>query len=638
MPSRRPFLTLLVIALSASRILAQAPKAEVGPAGVAAKAWVIADGKTGKVLWGFHEAEPRAIASTTKIMTAFLALQLAEKNPAVLDEKITFSERAASIRGSSSKLRAGESLPVRELMYGMLLPSGNDAAVAMAEHFGPRFPVGAAGEDDAVKRFVAEMNRRAKSMNLAETTFRDPNGLARNMSSARDLATLTSLALKNQPFREYVKARTHEYEVTGPDGAKRRLSWKNTNQLLGTEGYDGVKTGTTNAAGSCLVASGRKGKDHLIVVVLGSTASDGRYEDARKLFRWAWEQPKFIRLAEVGRGFVLGSSSVPFTPWGLNYGHDGLIEDFWEAKWPTVVKDFQNMKVVGANVVRIHLQFGKFMDTADKPNEKSLAQLGRLLKLAEETGLYLDLTGLACYRKADVPSWYDKLTEEERWSAQAHFWSAIAIRCSGSPAVFCYDLMNEPFVPGQPRKPGDWYSGKPLGEFDFVQFIALDPRKRPREEIAHLWIKGLVAAIHKHDQRQLITVGLLPWSRQWGFLSGFAPQTIAPELDFISVHIYPETQKVNEALTCPKHFAVGKPVVIEETFPLACSADEVEDFLKQSRGTACGWMGHYDGMTIEQLDALRKSKTITLPQVFYLGWLELFRRLRPEMLQQPSSR
>jgi D-alanyl-D-alanine carboxypeptidase (penicillin-binding protein 5/6) len=96
--------------------------------------------------------------------------------------------------------------------------------------------------------------------------------------------------MKNQQFRDYVKTRSHEYEVAGPNGEKRKLNWKNTNQLLGTEGYDGVKTGTTNAAGACLVASGRHDADHLIVVVLGSTAGNGRYEDARKLFRWAWEQ------------------------------------------------------------------------------------------------------------------------------------------------------------------------------------------------------------------------------------------------------------------------------------------------------------------------------------------------------------
>ncbi len=184
--------------------------------------------------------------------------------------------------------------------------------------------------------------------------------------------------------------------------------------------------------------------------------------------------------------------------------------------------------------------------------------------------------------------------------------------------------MNEPFVPGQPRKSGDWYSGKPIGEFDYVQFITLDPRQRPREEIARLWTKSLVAAIHEHDRRHLITVGMLPWTPRWGFLSRVRPKMIAPELDFISVHIYPEKDKGDEALACLKHFAVGKPVVIEETFPLACSAQNWKTSSNSRRGTACGWMGHYDGMTVEQLNALQKSKTITLPQAFYLSWLELF--------------
>ena len=285
------FVAVLCLALGAAPALAQPPKPDPGPAGVAAKAWAVANGKTGKVLWGFHEAEPRDIASTTKIMTALIALQLAEKNPKLLDEEIVFSARAAGTTGSSSRLRAGERLPLRELRCGMLLPSGNDAAVAVAEHFGPQFPASATpAEEDAVKRFVAEMNRRAKSLNLAETAYRDPNGLAGNKSSARDLATLTAQALKNQQFRDYVKTRSHEYDVTGPGGAKRHVTWKNTNQLLGAEGYDGVKTGTTRAAGACLVASARRGTDHLIVVVLGSTAGEGRYNDARKLFAWAWPQ------------------------------------------------------------------------------------------------------------------------------------------------------------------------------------------------------------------------------------------------------------------------------------------------------------------------------------------------------------
>jgi hypothetical protein len=91
------------------------------------------------------------------------------------------------------------------------------------------------------------------------------------------------------------------------------------------------------------------------------------------------------------------------------------------------------MKRFGANVVRVHLQFAKFMSAADAPNQDSLDQLRRLLDLAERTGLYLDLTGLGCYHKADTPKWYDDMDEAARWKAQAHFWSAVAKTCRDSP-------------------------------------------------------------------------------------------------------------------------------------------------------------------------------------------------------------
>ncbi|HEY2787382.1 MAG TPA: serine hydrolase [Fimbriiglobus sp.] len=267
-----------------------------GPPLVTAKAWAVADGKTGKVLWGLQEGESRPMASTTKIMTAMIILKLAEEDEKVLDEVVVFSERAANTRGSSCKLRVGERLSVRELLFGMLLPSGNDAAVAFAEHFGPRFPAGDKTEDDPVKRFVTEMNRRAASLKLKEMTFVDPNGLGKNLASARDLAALTWTAQKMERFRDYTGTRRHTAEVKGQDGTTRRVTWETTNKLLSMEGYDGVKTGTTTPAGSCLVASGTHGMDRLIVVVLGSTSNDGRYVDARNLFRWAWRK----RTAEGG--------------------------------------------------------------------------------------------------------------------------------------------------------------------------------------------------------------------------------------------------------------------------------------------------------------------------------------------------
>ena len=109
-----------------------------GPPFVTARTWAIADGKTGEVLWGHDEAKPVDIASTTKIATALVITRLAAKDPAVLNETVTFSERADQTTGSTSGVRAGERLSVRELLYGLLLPSGNDAAVAFAEHFGGR--------------------------------------------------------------------------------------------------------------------------------------------------------------------------------------------------------------------------------------------------------------------------------------------------------------------------------------------------------------------------------------------------------------------------------------------------------------------------------------------------------------------
>ncbi|HEV3386466.1 MAG TPA: serine hydrolase, partial [Gemmata sp.] len=216
-----PFITLLAILTPAyaQPEKAPAPKAPAdplnGPPFVSAKAWAVLDGKTGKVLWGGNETEARSMASTSKIMTAWVILGLAGKDPKVLDEVVTYSERAAKTIGSSAKLLAGEKVPVKDLLYGLLLPSGNDAAVAFAEHFGPR--LGEATDGDGLQRFVAELNGRAKTLGLKEMAFKDPNGLSPgNVASARDLAMLTWKAMKDERFRAYVATRRHECEVVEP--------------------------------------------------------------------------------------------------------------------------------------------------------------------------------------------------------------------------------------------------------------------------------------------------------------------------------------------------------------------------------------------------------------------------------------
>ncbi len=330
----------------------------------------------------------------------------------------------------------------------------------------------------------------------------------------------------------------------------------------------------------------------------------------------------WVQVAADNRSFIGGESGRKFVPWGFNYDHDGtgrLIEDYWDTEWPTIVEDFREMKEFGATVVRIHLQFGKFMRGPDEPNQKSLRQLTRLVSLAEEVGLYLDLTGLGCYHKQDVPPWYDKLEEQERWATQAVFWEAVAMTCANSPAIFCYDLMNEPVVGGA-KKRDDWLGGA-FGDKHFVQFIVLETKERPRHEIARRWTSQLIAAIRKHDKRHLITVGLVDWSLDRpGLTSGFIPEKIAEQLDFIAMHIYPEKGKIDEALETVKGFAaVGKPVVIEETFPLKCSQDEMKQFIDRSQSFASGWISFYWGKTPEEC---RTGGTIG--EAITADWLEWF--------------
>jgi hypothetical protein len=227
----------------------------------------------------------------------------------------------------------------------------------------------------------------------------------------------------------------------------------------------------------------------------------------------AGEMP-WIAVAQNRKGFVLEPTGKPFVPWGFNYDHDSqgrLIEDYWDDEWSTVEKHLRQMKKLGANTIRIHLQLGKFMEAPDKANEKALGRLAKLLRLAEKERLYLDLTGLGCYHKADVPAWYDMLSEKDRWNVQARFWKAVAGRSKDSPAVFCWDLMNEPVVAGGKRKDGDWLAG-PFAGKHFVQFINLDQQDRPRPDIARAWVRHLSTAIREKDRRHLITVGLVDWS------------------------------------------------------------------------------------------------------------------------------
>lgn len=358
-----------------------------------------------------------------------------------------------------------------------------------------------------------------------------------------------------------------------------------------------------------------------IIVLVGTTGVGHLVRSqepvARKLDR--------IRPSEDKTHFVREGTHERVVIWGFNYDHDDagrLLEDYWAGEWATVAEDFREMKALGANVVRVHLQVGRFMKAADRPDEENLARLARLIRLAEETGLYLDVTGLGCYHKQDVPAWYDALEESARWDVQARFWKAVAGVGKGSPAIFCYDLMNEPILAGDKK---EWLPGPPLGGKYFVQRIATEARGRTNQEVARAWVERLTTAIRSVDDRAMITVGVIPWAQVF---KGARPLFYAPEvcgpLDFASIHLYPRSGKLDDDLAAMTVYDVGKPLVIEEIFPLSASFDETETFIKRSRDRADGWISFYWGKSIEDYKKVGDMKSAIVGD-----WLKRFRSMSP---------
>ena len=289
-----------------AEILPQEPMDPLeGPPFVTCKAWIVVNAEDGTAVGGYEAESPFHIASTTKMMTAWLVTQLADQQPTVLDETLTMSTRSDETRGSTADIRSGEMLSIRDALYGLMLPSGNDMSVALAEHFGARLTPGVKPDNaattnsddnanktatDPLAQFVAAMNAEAARLGMTKTQFSNPHGLSSDthLSTASDLAVLARIVMKSELFRHYVSTRQRGATVTGPGGYSRHVMWKNTNQLLAIDGYDGVKTGTTDIAGACLVSTAERDGRRLIVVILGSAASEARYVDSRNLYRWAW--------------------------------------------------------------------------------------------------------------------------------------------------------------------------------------------------------------------------------------------------------------------------------------------------------------------------------------------------------------
>jgi len=354
-----------------------------------------------------------------------------------------------------------------------------------------------------------------------------------------------------------------------------------------------------------------------LLLICGDLAS---FSQEKRTLDW-------IEISADKTQFVKKETGEPVLFWGANYDRDTkmrLMDDYWVEEWDTVVEDFDEMKDLGLNVVRIHLQVGRFMDSPTQPDAQALEQLSKLIEVAESRGLYLYVTGLACYKKPNIPAWYDALDEEERWAVQATFWKHVARVCASSPAVFCYDLMNEPVIPEEPID--DWLPPEGLEDLFYVQYITRTPNGRTQHDIAKAWIDQLAAAIRSEDQRHLITVGVIPFALYFpGSKPIFYDPVVAGNLDFVSVHFYPAANEVEKAIETLKVYAIGKPVIIAETFPIRCSLAEMDRFIDGSKSIAQGWISFYWGKTIEEYAQTRPP---AMSDLIMKEWLEYFKSKR----------
>lgn len=245
------------------------------------RAYVVIDRKTNTVLIGKNEYSKKKMASTTKIMTAIVIIENYN-----LNEIVTISKKASNTGGSRLGLKAGDKVTVNDLLYGLMLRSGNDAAVALAEY--------ASG---SIEDFAKLMNKKALELNLTNTHFVTPHGLDQDehYTTAYELALLTNYALNNKTFAKIVGAKNFIITI---NGYPKELF--NTNELLGNfDGIYGVKTGFTNGANRCLVTACKRDNKDFICVVLGADTKKFRTQDSIKLLNYSLNNFTYVDINKI---------------------------------------------------------------------------------------------------------------------------------------------------------------------------------------------------------------------------------------------------------------------------------------------------------------------------------------------------
>ncbi|RCH55357.1 hypothetical protein DJ568_09255 [Mucilaginibacter hurinus] len=334
------------------------------------------------------------------------------------------------------------------------------------------------------------------------------------------------------------------------------------------------------------------------VSVIGKFSVPGLYQGKQiNCTATVIEQPYNLPAVAVqGTGFV-DSEGKKFIPWGVNYTNGKtflLMDNEWydETDWQIIKQDFREMKAMGLNIVRIHLQYKNFMTGVNTPNLQSLKRLKELIDFTATIGLYLDITGLCSYLNED-PAWYTNLDEAGRWATQALFWKAVARVAKGNNNVFCYNLINEPVTPTSATT--IWLPGEAFGGlYYYVQHITRQPAGRSWTAITSAWISKLKSAIREEDNRTLVTVGFIGL----GKISYFNDL-----LDYNSIHIYPKSNTITQSLNIIKSSQSDKPLVVEET-SWEAGYDNMRLFINttQNDGLTVGYMAHYHGETIEDLE------------------------------------
>jgi D-alanyl-D-alanine carboxypeptidase (penicillin-binding protein 5/6) len=276
----------------------------VAPPQVKAKSVLLADEETGQVLLERAERQPRAMASTTKVMTGLLALENLDQRGTVV-----IGTEPSTVGEESLELRSGERLTVHQLLLGLLVKSANDAAVALAD-----------AVDGSQAVFVRRMNARAAQLGLRETHYVTSYGLDRpgHHTTARDLARLWEVAMRRADFRSLVSTRSAQ--LPGPPRVRK---FPNTNQLLGSYPWAvGGKTGFTDDAGRCLVASASRGGRRLVAVALGSPDA---FRDVRALFEYGFTAFDWVRLAQRGQAVTLAGTGGVTAAYQVTADVDALV-------------------------------------------------------------------------------------------------------------------------------------------------------------------------------------------------------------------------------------------------------------------------------------------------------------------------